>query len=163
MKVPLINLTQPQNCGSYVTRLCCFLIIDYQTYFMAMEKLMQYIIKMPPSFITFFSQFQMKASYFVTLLCFMYKTKLNKQCFEANLDGCQEMWFNSLMDLTCLMMVRTTSYTNSSNLLKMKLVKVLNKPNITRIVTKTSCTFTPTSMIVCLPPSILLASSNLKC
>jgi hypothetical protein len=80
----------------------------------------------------------------------MYKTKLNKWCFEANLDGRLEMWCNSPMDFTWLMMVKTTSYTNFSNLLKMKLVKVLNKPNITRIVTKTSCTLTPTSMIVCL-------------
>jgi hypothetical protein len=32
-------------------------------------------------------QFQMKASYLITLSCFINKMKLNKRCSEANLDG----------------------------------------------------------------------------
>jgi hypothetical protein len=40
-----------------------------------MAKLMQDVIKMPSSFIALLFQFHMKASYLITLSCFMYMMK----------------------------------------------------------------------------------------
>ncbi len=92
-----------------------------------MVKLVQYTINISLSFIALLFQFHMKASYLVTLSRFMNKMKLNKCCFKANLDGRPIVWCGSLVDLAWLIMVGTTSCTNSSNSPKVNLVRHLNK------------------------------------
>ncbi len=42
----------------------------------------------------------MKGLYLITLLCLIYKIKLNKCYSKANLDSCPKMWCDSLVDLT---------------------------------------------------------------
>jgi hypothetical protein len=54
---------------------------------------------MSSSFIALLFEFHMKASYFITLSCFRNKMKLNKCCFEANLDGHPKVQYGSLVDL----------------------------------------------------------------
>ncbi len=99
---------------------------------------MQDAIKMPSSFIALLFQLHRNASYLVMLLCFIYNMKWNKCCSRVNLDGCPKMWCGSLDDLTWPMMLGTTSCANSSNLVKLKLVKDLNKPGVAHMVVKTS-------------------------
>lgn len=66
--------------------------------------------------------------------------KLNKHYFTDNLDSCSWMQCDSLLGLAWLMMVGAISYINSSNFHKVKLMRVLNKINITCMVIKVSCT-----------------------
>ncbi len=103
---------------------------------------MQDVITMPSSFIALLLQFHTKASYLITLSCFMNKLKLSKHYFKANLDGRPIVHYGSLVDLTWLIMVGTTSCANFSNSPKVKLVRELNKPSVARMVTRMSCTLT---------------------
>jgi hypothetical protein len=103
---------------------------------------MQDAITMLSSFIALLLQFQKpkKTSYLVTLSCFIYKMKLNKCCSKYNLDGCLKLRYHSLVELAWLIMIWTTSCTNSSNSSKRKLTKVLNKLTIVHMVTMMSYT-----------------------
>ncbi len=67
--------------------------------------------------------------------------KLTKHYSKANLDGCLEMWNGSHVDLAWLIMVGSISCANFSKRIRMKLVKVLNKPNMACMVTKMSHTY----------------------
>jgi len=87
------------------------------------------------------SKSQRKTSYLVTLSCFIYRIKLSKCCSKDNLDGCLKMQYCSLVELALLIMIWTTSCTNSSNFSKRKLMKVLNKLSIVHMVTMMSYTF----------------------
>ncbi len=42
----------------------------------------------------------MKALYLITLLCLLYKIKLNKCYSKANSDSCPKMCWDSLVNLT---------------------------------------------------------------
>ncbi len=139
MRVPSNNPMQPWNCGSYVTKIQHFLIMGHWISSI-MAELMQDAIKMPSSVITFLLQFHKNASYLVTLSCFIYNMMLSKRCFGINLDGCPKMWCGSSMDLTWPMMVGIVSYANSSNSIKLKLVKDLKKLGMACMVIKTFCT-----------------------
>jgi hypothetical protein len=126
---------QPWNYGSCIAKTWRFLIVGHWIS-STMVELMHDAIKMPSSFITLLLQFHRNASYLVTLLCFIYNMKLSKRYSEVNLDDHSEMWCGSMVDLTWPMMVGTTSCANSSNSIKLKLVKDLNKLGITRMVVK---------------------------
>ncbi len=139
MRVPSINPMQPWNCVSCVAKTWCSSIVGHQIS-TAMAELMQDAIKMPSSFIAFLFQFHKNASYLVTLSCFIYNMKLSKHFSKVNLDGCLEMWCGSLVDLAWPMRVETTSCTNSSNLVKSKLVKDLDKLDVASMVVKMSRT-----------------------
>jgi len=117
-------------------------------------KLMQDAINMSSSFIALLLQFHMKASYLVTLSCFMNKMKLSKCCSKANLDGPPTMRCGSLVDLAWLIMVGITSCVNSSNSPKVKLVRYLKKLGVTCMVARMS--HTPTLGLI----DCLLSSSN---
>jgi hypothetical protein len=95
---------------------------------------------MPSSYIAILFQFHRNASYSVTLSCFIYNMKLNKCWFRVNLDGRPEMWCGSSVDNAWPMMVGTTNCASSSNLVKLKLVKDLNKHSMVHMVIKMSCT-----------------------
>jgi hypothetical protein len=99
----------------------------------------------------------MKSLYLIILSCFMYKIKLNKCHFEVKLNGCPKMQCDSLVDFTWIIMVGTTSYDNFSNSSIVKLVRVLNTPNVIHMVAKTSCT--PILRLIngmFLPPTMLI-------
>ncbi len=101
---------------------------------------MQDAIKMPSSFIALLFQFHKNASYLVTLLCFIYNMKLSKHYSKVNLNNHSEMWCGSSIDIAWPMMAGTKSCANSSNLVKLKLVKDLSKLGVAHMVVKTSCT-----------------------
>ncbi len=82
--------------------------------------------------------------------------KLNKCCFDVNLDICLEMWCGYPMNFTRVIMVGITSCVTSLNFFKVKLVWVLNKHGIACMVVKMSYTPTRDELIACLPPPILL-------
>ncbi len=124
---------------------------------------MQNAIKMPSSFIVIFFHFHRNAWYLVTLLCLIYNMKLNKHSSRINLDGRLEMWCGSLVDLTWPMMVGAIGYANSSNLVKLKLVKDLNKPGMARMITKMSHTPMLGPQIAHHPPPTLLVLKIPKC
>ncbi len=130
---------QPWNCGNYVAKTWSSSIMGHQIS-STMAKLMQDAIKMLSSFIALLLQFHRNASYSVTLLCLIYNMKLSKHYSKVNLDGHLEMWCGSSVDIAWPMMVGTTNCANSSNLVKMKLVKDLNKLGVTHMVVKTFCT-----------------------
>ncbi len=100
----------------------------------------------------------MKASYLITLSCFMYKMKLNKRYSEVK-NGCPKMQCDSLVNFTWIIMIKTTSYANSSNSSIVKLVRVLNTSHVVHMVAKTSCT-PILRLINCmfLPPTMLIWS-----
>ncbi len=98
---------------------------------------MQNSINISLLFIAFLLQFHMKASYLVTLSCFMNKMKPSKCCSKANLDGHPTVWCGSLVDLAWLIMVGTTSWTNFSNSPKVKLVRNLIKPSVACMISRT--------------------------
>jgi len=102
-----------------------------------MVELMQNAINMSSSFIAFLFQFHMHASYLITLLCFMNKMKLSKCCSIAILVGRQKVRCDSPVDLTWLIMVRTTSCANFSKFPKVKLVRDLKGPGVTHMVPHT--------------------------
>ncbi len=129
---------QPWKYGSCVTKTQSFSIVGHQIS-LAMEKLMQDAIKMPSAFITLLLQFHRNASYLVTLSCFIYNMKLSKRNSKVNLDGCPKIWCGS-PNGPRMMMVGTTSCANSSNSIKLKLVKDLNKLGVAHMVIKTSRT-----------------------
>ncbi len=100
------------------------------------------------SFIALLLQFHGNASYLVTLSCFIYKMKLNKRyCWQLPRNV---VWF---LDGPCMTNdVGTISCANSSNLVKLKLVKDLNKLGVSHMVIKTSC-MPMLRFINCSPPS----------
>jgi hypothetical protein len=65
-----------------------------------------------------------------------------QMCYMASLDGCPKMRCGSPMDLARLVMVVTTSCANLSKKFKVKLVRVLHKPNMVCMVVKMSYTLT---------------------
>jgi len=83
---------------------------------------------------TLLLQFHMNALYIITLSCFMSIMKLCQSKFGINLDGHPKMQWGSVVDRMCPMIVLTIAWTNFLNFLKMKLIKVLNKPNVASIV-----------------------------
>jgi hypothetical protein len=68
-----------------------------------------------------------KALNLVILLCFIYRMKLKKCCFGANLDICLEMWCGCPMNLSCVIMVGITSCVTFLNFPKVKLVWVFKQ------------------------------------
>ncbi len=79
--------------------------------------------------------------------------KLNKCCYTTNFDGHPKMQCGFPMDLVRLVMVATTSCADFSKKFKVKLVRVLHKPNMVVKMSHTltsrliDCSFFPSNYV----------------
>jgi len=93
-----------------------------------------------------FKFFWQECVYIITLSCFMYRMNWNNHYFGFNLVSYLITMWALLVDLAWAWMVKTLSVISSSNLDKLKFIKVLNKTKIAHIVA--NAFWTPTFWLI---------------
>lgn len=138
-KVPFMNPMQLGKSWIPLTKITLSLTINHRIS-SAIALLMHDEMNSASLQIEALDQFHMNASCMVTLCCLRCSVKFERRCFGIHLHGQLKSLWTSLIDLIWLMIVDTMSITNSSNLAKVKFVKVQNNLGVVRNVAKMSQT-----------------------
>jgi hypothetical protein len=120
-----MNLMQPRRFWILLAKVTLSSTIDHWISY-TIASLMHEKMNSASLQIEVLNQFHMNVSCMVTLSCLKYSMKFKRHCFGVNLHGQSESLQTSLVDLAWLMIFGTTIVVNSSNLVKVKFVNVLN-------------------------------------